>query len=185
MYHPWLYFHFLLIYSPWWAAMLIAHKGSSLSPPASHFLSPPSLLPPSFLFSLLPLISDSLGGGHNPVFTAGPARARWQPGESMEKPSHPAVCHWGHTARTTRKTGYMMCVCLPICLCVCVCVCVCMCERERETEGESVIKLYGYGVYLCDCSYCATKCSSERPKYSFRWSVNKFCNILEIRCVQT
>ena len=97
------------------------------------FLPVPSCLslslssPPSFLFSLLPLISDPLGGRHNPVFTAGPARAHWQPGESMEKPSHPAVCHWGHPARTTRKTGYMMCVCLPICLCVCMCACESVC----------------------------------------------------------
>ena len=161
MYHPWLYFHFLLIYSPWWAAMLIAHKGSSLSPPASHFLSPPSLLPPSFLFSLLPLISDSLGGGHNPVFTAGPARARWHPGEGMEKPSNPTVHHWGHTARTTRATGWVICVCLPICLFVRLCV-YALCVGLRERERLKCVCIYIYIYIWCASFHLQLLCNSER-----------------------
>ena len=122
------FYRFLLNYSPLWTPML--HN----TPPYLLLNLSFPLLPPSFLFSLLPLISDPLGGGHNPVFTAGPARARWHPGEGMEKPSNPTVHHWGHTARTTRATGWVICVCLPICLFVRLCVyalCVGLRERER------------------------------------------------------
>ena len=95
----------------------------------------------------------------------GSLTARGEYGEAIPPSCMPLR---SHCQNNQKNRLYDVCLSAYLFVCVCVCVCVCMCERERETEGESVIKLYGYGVYLCDCSYCATKCSSERPKYSFR-----------------